>query len=58
MIDGDKKLKKIDVTPFTKVTPEMEEEFGRFANELLPELDNVISQFEALLSEEEVGKDN
>jgi molecular chaperone GrpE (heat shock protein) len=56
MIDGEKKLKPIDITPFTEVTPEMAEEMGKFAEQMLPVVDELIRDIEIISNGEEEGQ--
>jgi hypothetical protein len=53
MLKKDKKLKLIDVTPFTKVTPEMAEEMSKFAEQMLPMVDELIRDIEIISKNEE-----
>ena len=48
MLREDEKLKHIDTTPFTNVTPEMEEEMVKFAKQILPVVDELIHDLEQM----------
>jgi hypothetical protein len=49
----DKKLKPLNVTPFTKITPEMAEELAKFAKQMLPAVDALIHDIEIISDGEE-----
>jgi molecular chaperone GrpE (heat shock protein) len=53
MLPENRKLKPIDVTPFTEFTPEMAEEMARFAKEMLPVVDDLIRDVEIMSDGEE-----
>jgi hypothetical protein len=48
MLDENRKLKPIDTTPFTTVTPEMAEEMAKFAEEMLPAVDALLRDIETI----------
>jgi molecular chaperone GrpE (heat shock protein) len=48
MLEEGRKLKPIDITPFTEVTPEMAEEMTKFAEEMLPVVDELIRDLEII----------
>lgn len=52
MVEEDKKLKPIDVRPFMKVTPEMEEAIDKFAEQVLPVVDKLVRDIEIISDSE------
>jgi molecular chaperone GrpE (heat shock protein) len=56
MLEERKKIKYIDTTPLTNVTPEMAEEMSKFAEQMLPMVDDLIRDIETISDSKEEGQ--
>ena len=52
MLEEKDTLKLIDATPFTNVTTEMAEEMGKFAEQILPAVEELVHDIEIISYEE------
>jgi molecular chaperone GrpE (heat shock protein) len=53
MLEERRKLRYIDTTPLTNITPEMAEEMSKFAEQMLPMVDDLIRDIETISDSKE-----